>query len=185
MAFGAEGLNRSRHIIPVFFSLFDQLLNCFCSQLMKRSFQLIASFVVFRAVAPKPCPPVWYWIYTWGTSWAVIVRKTKCSEQTERSVLSRKTKRSFPRFPSPRKTPRISLGRFLFLIYYISDIQVELHTLVTIKQQFGAVYIVLIYVDVSKIQGSEPFPASVSYSASDSICSSFKRYYNAIQATPV
>ena len=45
-----------------------------------------------------------------------IIRKTKRSEKIKRSVLSRKTKCSFLGSPQYKKTPQISLGRFLFLI---------------------------------------------------------------------
>ena len=70
-----------------------------------------------------------------------------------------KTKRSAPqnemflfRVPSPqRKTPQISLGRFLFL-HVVSNIQIKFHILVAVKQLACAFLVVLVYVYVAKVQ---------------------------------
>ena len=54
--------------------------------------------------------------------------------------------------PLQGKTPQISLGRFKFLICYISDIQVKLHALITVKQQPCALQIILVYMYIAEVQ---------------------------------
>ena len=80
-----------------------------------------------------------------------IIRKTKRSEKIKRSVISRKTKHSFFRFP-PHNARRLrflwGVSRFL----YISDIQLKLHTLITIEQQLCTLYIILVQVYISEVQ---------------------------------
>lgn len=50
------------------------------------------------------------------------------------------------------KTSQISLGRFKFLIHYVLDIQVELYTLITVKQQPCAFQIILVYMHIAEVQ---------------------------------
>ena len=54
--------------------------------------------------------------------------------------------------PQYKKTPQISPGRLLFILHYISDIQVELHILITIKQQPRALQVILVYVHIPEVQ---------------------------------
>lgn len=103
---------------------------------------------------------LWYYLYfeylDTGISRAayiekLIIRKTKCSRKSKRSVLSRKTKCYFFRNPSHQK----KCLRFLWGISFFqrfSDIQVKLHSFVTVKQLFCPFQVILVYMYVPKVQ---------------------------------
>ena len=81
-----------------------------------------------------------------------IIRKTKCSEEIKRSVPAYKTKCSFlASFPNVKNAPE-KTEAFLVSYHHLSNIQVKFHTLITIKKLLRTVYIILVYVHISKVQ---------------------------------
>lgn len=53
------------------FSRYLVFENIFLNQLMNSCRHARHSSVPFTGLAPKPCPPVLYWIYLWGIPFAV------------------------------------------------------------------------------------------------------------------
>ena len=81
-----------------------------------------------------------------------IIRKTKCSEEIKRSIPAYKTKCSFLGFlPNVKNAPE-KTEAFIVSYHYLSNIQVKFHTLISIKQSLGTVYIILVYVHIAEIQ---------------------------------